>query len=70
MKQFEVNALGLEEIKPEEQKRIEGGLPQWVKDLVPSGVVVAAWEWINEHWDALVEGFERGAEEGAELYMG
>lgn len=67
MRKFEIKALGLEEIKFEDTREIEGG--GWKDAVIPGGALVAAWEWVNKHWDALVEGFKRGSEEGAELYM-
>ena len=67
MKSFEIKALGLEEINIENAQEINGG--GLLDKLIPGGVLVAAWEWVNNHWDALVDGFNRGAEEGANLYM-
>lgn len=67
MRQFEIKALGLEEVNVDDSMALCGGR---LKDIIlPGGAAVAVWEWLNNHWDALVDGFKRGSEEGAELYM-
>ena len=69
MKSFEINALGLQGMSLEETIRINGGMPEWLKKVLPGGFLIAAWQFVNDHWDAICEGFERGTEEGVEKYF-
>jgi len=68
MKTFEIKTLGLEELSGSELQIEGGGVKEALKKFVKGITIVGAWEWVNEHWDALVEGLERGCEEGSELY--
>ncbi|KWW28187.1 MAG: hypothetical protein AUK63_2013 [bacterium P3] len=71
MSQVKACGFGLVELQKQEITSIDGGmvLPKWLQDLIPGGIAIALWDWVNDHWDAIVEGFERGSEEGAELFF-